>query len=181
MKVCIINNAYCTPCPCANCYCIFCAHEHPELRAFGYYGQYCTKECREAKNKQIWELGKARFNHSQVVLVVERDYCYLVLNQHKQHTEAKGGYGFKVLHESAKSLTDTPALDYCHFPGLSVEDYPITYAMKPKLQVAISVTDEYVKSMWTIVGFRVLDGEIDTYGVGGHIEVIDLRSESEEK
>lgn len=179
MRLCIIGNAYCIPCPCANCYRIFCAHEHPEKRAFGYYGQYCSKECQDAKCTQIWEIGKTRFQYSRVVLIVEFNHCYLVLNRHKDNKEAKGGYGFKILHESAESLTDKLALDYSHFPGLGVGNYPITFTMMPKLQVALSLTDEYDKSMWTIVGFRVLSGEIDTYGVGGHIEVVDLRSESE--
>jgi len=172
--ICPINNAYCKPRPCENCKRIFCAHQHPELRSFGYYGQYCSPECRDAKAEQMMVLGRTRWECSRIVLIVEQEYCYLVINRKNKE---KPGYGFKILHEEANSRGDGLNLDYCHYPGFSVEDHPVTYAMHPQLQVAIAVYDERDRSMWTIIGFRVLDGEVDTYGVGGHIEVIDLRKE----
>ncbi len=175
MKECIIQNAYCTPRPCAYCKRVFCAHEHPKLRAFGSYGQYCTEECRDTKNQQLFALGQTRFDQTRVVLIVEESYCYLVCN--KRNREKGGeGYGFKILHESAKSLTDKLDLDYCHYPGFSIEDHPVTYEIRPRLQIVVYIYDEYSNSVWTMLGFRLLeDGAFDTYGVGGHIEVIDLR------
>jgi hypothetical protein len=175
MKECIIQNAYCTPQSCANCTRVFCAHEHPELRAFGSYGQYCSRDCQDAKNQQVFALGQERFNQSRIVLIVEEGYCYLVCNKHKREKNARG-YGFKILQESAKAPGEKLVLDYCYYPGFSSEDHPVTYEMRSHLQVAIAINDEYDNSMWTIVGFRLLDdGTIDTYGVGGHIEVIDMR------
>ncbi len=173
---CVINNPYCTPRPCATCRRVFCAHEREDRRAFGSYGQYCSPECRDAKCKQVWERGSARFEASRVVLVVEQEYCYLVCNRHKVGGE-KPGYGFKILQESAETPEGKLELDYCHYPGFSVEDHPVTYMLHPCLSVGIAVYDERDHSMWTIVGFRLLpDGQIDTYGVGGQIEVIDLRA-----
>lgn len=173
---CPINNAYCTRQPCAYCKHVFCAHMRPERRAWGYYGQYCSPECRDAKHAEIFALGKTRFGASRVVLIVEEEYCYLVLNKRGE----RPGYGFRILDECAKTEIDKLNLCYCHYPGFSTEDHPVTYAMYPRLAVAMTVEDESRHSMWTIVGFRVLDGEIDTFGVGGHIEVIDRRQTEEE-
>jgi hypothetical protein len=160
---CIINNAYCTPKPCVNCGRVFCAHEHPERRAFGYYGQYCTVECHDAKQQTIFAIGENQFSLSRVVLVVEQEYCYLVLN--KSHR-----YGFRILQTNKQS-----GLDYSHYPGFGTKDCPCTYAMLPDLSIAICVYDESNSSCWTMVGFRFTEKKIDTFGVGGHIEVVDLR------
>lgn len=178
MQPCPINNAYCTPAPCANCRRVFCAHEHEKMedrRAYGSYGQYCSEACRDAKLAAIWEIGKERFAVSRIVLVVEQDYCYLVLNKHKVGGE-KPGYGFKILSIWLLSDGKTVKMEplYCHYPGFAIADHPVTFELFPQLEVALTVYDEYDRSMWTIVGFRVLDGEI-AYGVGGSIDVIDLR------
>ena len=178
MKTCIINNSYCTPRPCANCQRVFCAHEHPQLRSFGYYGQFCTEECQDAKVQQVLARGKERFNASRIVLIVEPEFCYLVFNRHKRERGIRG-YGFKILQESRMYASDRLDIDYCHYPGFAIVDHPVTYEINPDLAVAIAVYDEHDSSMWTIVGFRLLDGEIDTFGVGGHIEVIDLRQAEE--
>jgi hypothetical protein len=170
---CPINNAYCTPRACVHCGHIFCGHE-PECKPVGFSHQFCSGECRDAKYTEIYALGKERFQQSRMVLIVEQEWCYLVLNRHKASKEHRG-YGFKILQESASLRDGKLGLDYCHYPGFSTDDHPVSYKLYPRLAVAIAVYDEYDSSMWTIVGFRMLDGEIDTYGVGGHIEVIDRR------
>jgi hypothetical protein len=125
--------------------------------------------------QQVFEQGAKRFELSRVVLVMEEEYCYLVCNRHKREKDAKG-YGFKILQQSAKEVGGKLALDYCHFPGFSIEDHPVTYEVRPHLQIMLYVYDEYNSSVWTMLGFRLLEnGAVDTFGVGGSIVVIDER------
>jgi hypothetical protein len=150
---------------------------HPDKRAFGSYGQYCSPECRDTKNAALWTLGSARFGASGIVLIVESEYVYLVLDRMvKEHSQ---GYNFKILQESCMYGDHTERhMDYCHYPGFGIEDHPVTYKIYPQMAVAIERYDVYAKSVWTMVGFSIAeDGTVNTFGVGGHIEVIDSRKE----
>jgi len=173
MSVCIIHHPLCEPSTCIACHQAFCGHDeskHPT----GYYHEYCSQECHDAKKEQLWALAEQRFKECCAVLIVEHSYCFLL-------PSTKGQYGFKILSGHAKSLEDSMAVDYQYFDKFSTEKRVLcAYRMTPKLEIAFTIYQEKYRSMWTICGFRLLDGEIDTYGVGGNIDVIDLRKKVRE-
>ncbi|SRR5579885_466039 len=175
-STCPLNHPHGEPRACAHCGRTFCAHEQAERRAYGSYHQYCSEACRDAKQTAIWQQGAAHFAESRIVLIVEEAFCYLVLNRHKVGGETPG-YGFKILQQHRPRPDDTRLdLDYCHYPGFSTADHPVTYALEPELAVAVAVYDEHVGSMWTMVGFELRqDSSIVTFGVGGFIVVLDRR------
>lgn len=161
--VCVINHPLCKPDCCNGCGREFCAHELPDTRAIGYYGEYCSETCRAAKRAQILELAQTHFKQARLVLVVEERYCYLVPN----HAER---YGFKILSDEGSGPLYTYADRWC--PAL------LTYAMTKQLTISYCVTDEKWQSMWTIRGFRFVDGSVDVFGVGEALVVIDQRASS---
>jgi hypothetical protein len=162
---------------CAGCGQVFDGRKVPEGYPIGYYGQYCSGQCRDQKEQRIKDLALLRSVPGQVVLFIDDNdrYCYLVTNNgplDKEHRHYH--YGFKLLTETREAEGLKLSLDYCFLdrPIVSL----VAQRLYPLVRFALARIDSYANSMWAIVGATIEEGVVSSFGVGSVPIIIDLRT-----
>jgi hypothetical protein len=166
---------------CAGCGQVFDGRNVPEGHPIGYYGQYCSGQCRDRKEQAMKDLALQRSVSGQVVLIIDANdrYCYLVTNNGPMDREHRHyHYGFKLLTETREAEGSKLTLDYCFLdrPIVSL----VAQRLYPLVRFALARIDSYASSMWAIVGATIEEGVASSFGVGSVPIIIDLRASPED-